>query len=229
MATLFDLAVKGGPVMIPMAGLSIATVSCALERAWFWFRMLRGEEKVAQEVLDAARYSLDGARAIAERHQDTPIGRVLLAPLRLNQPNPETFNLAMEAAADKEFVLMRKGDKLLETIVAVAPLLGLLGTVTGLIKTFLNLNIGGGGSSEGVAKASEGIAEALIATASGMVVAIIALVAFRISVTLQSRQMDYFTEVGSELELIYRQVWYESALGDGSRSEQPVSSSFAGH
>ncbi len=227
MATLFDLLVKGGPTMIPMVGLSVATVSCALERGWFWFNILRGEERVAHDVLEASRYSLDEAREIAERHQDSPIGRFLLAPLKLNQPTPETFNLAMEASADKEFTQMRKGDKLLETVVAIAPLLGLLGTVSGLIITFMNLNIGGSGGSGDLAKASAGIAEALITTASGMIVAIIALAVFRISVTLQSRQMDYFSSVGSELELIYRQVWYEPMVNDSLRSE-PALSSVAG-
>ena len=164
------------------------------------------------DVLAAARRSLDEAFAIAQRAQDLPIGRFLLAPLKLNQPSPETFRLAMETAGDKEFVKMRKGDKLLETIVAVAPLLGLLGTVTGLIATFSNLNIGGGGTGEQATKAAAGIGEALITTAAGMVVAIIALLIFRILVTLQAQQMDYFSEAGNELELIYRQCWYEPAL-----------------
>lgn len=195
--------------MIPMVGLSVATVSCALERGVFWLKLLQGEEQLAQKVLDAARIDLDAACKIAKSYQDTPLGRFLLAPLELNQPTPETFSLAMEAAADKEFVQMKKGDKLLETVVAIAPLLGLLGTVTGLIVTFLNLNIGGSGGSGDISKASAGIAEALITTASGMIVAIVALAAFRVSVTLQAGQMDYFSRVGNELDLIYRQVWYE--------------------
>ena len=228
MSTLFDLLVKGGPTMIPIVGLSVATASCAMERGCFWFQLLRGEERVAHDVLEAARYSLDEARIIAERHQDSPIGRFLLAPLNLNQPTPETFNLAMEAAADKEFTQMRKGDKLLETVVAIAPLLGLLGTVTGLIVTFLNLNIGGTGGSGDLARASSGIAEALVTTAGGMIVAIVALAVFRTSVTLQSRQMDYFSSVGSELELIYRQIWYEPTTNDGSRTEAALSSSIGG-
>jgi biopolymer transport protein ExbB len=120
----------------------------------------------------------------------------------------------MEAAGDKEFIQMRKGDKILETIVAVSPLLGLLGTVTGLIATFSNLDIGGGGTTAEASKAAAGIGEALITTAAGMVVAILALLVFRTLVTLQSRQMDYFSEVGNELELIYRQVWYEPTLGE---------------
>jgi biopolymer transport protein ExbB len=214
MSNLLDLVVKGGPVMIPIMGFSVATVACALERAWFWFQLLSQEDRIVHDVLEAARYNLDDARTIAEQAQHLPIGRFLLAPLKLKQPSSETFRLAMEAAGDREFVQMRKGDKLLETTVAVSPLLGLLGTVTGLIATFGNLNIGGGGTTEQASRAAAGIGEALITTAAGMIVAILALLVFRVLVTLQARQMDYFSDVGTELELIYRQVWYEPALAE---------------
>jgi len=209
MSNLLDLAREGGPVMAPMLGLSVVTIACGLERAWFWYQLLSKEDKVVHDVLNAAQYSLEEARSLAAQAQNLAIGRFLLAPLKLRRPTPDTFRLALEASADKEFVRMRKGDKLLETVVAIAPLLGLLGTVTGLITTFGNLNVGGGGSGEQASAAASGIGEALIATASGMIVAIIALIIFRILVTLQSQQMDYFSETGSELELIYRQNWYE--------------------
>lgn len=217
MAALIDLVMKGGPVMIPIVGFSVATVACGLERAWYWYRLLTQENQVVQDVLEAARHDLAEAEAIAEQSQDVPIGRFLLAPLRLRQPSPETFRLAMEAAGDREFAEMRKGDKLLETTIAVSPLLGLLGTVTGLINTFNNLNIGGGGgegTSAQATRAAAGIGEALITTAAGMVVAIMALLIFRLLVSLQARQMDYFSAAGSELELIYRQFWDESELED---------------
>ena len=214
MTRVFDLFLKGGPVMWPLLFLSILTISNALERAWFWFRLLSQENRIVREVLEASRHSLSKAEEIAEYARYLPIGRFLLAPLKLNQPTPETFRLAMEAAGDKEFIRMRKGDKFLETVVAVAPLLGLLGTVTGLITTFSNLDVGGGGTSEEASQAASGIGEALITTAAGMIVAILALLIFRTLVTLQSRQMDFFSEVGSELELIYRQVWYEPSQQD---------------
>jgi biopolymer transport protein ExbB len=218
---LFELLVKGGPVMIPIVALSVITIACALERSWFWYRLLSQEDRIVHDVLDAARYDLDQAAGIAEQAQNLPIGRFLLAPLRLRQPSPETFRLAMETAADQEFAQMRKGDKFLESAVGLAPLLGLLGTVTGLIATFSNLNIGGGGSAD-TSKAAAGIGEALITTAGGMIVAIVALAIFRVSVTLQSQQTDYFFKVGNELELIYRQVWYEpSLLQDGQPSQLP--------
>lgn len=208
MSTLFDLIAKGGPIMIPLGALSVATIAAGIERSVFWFQLLRSEDQVAREVLEAARHDLDLAIALAERAKDQPIGRFLLAALQLDRPDPEVFHLALATAGEEEFVLMRKGDKLFETVIAVAPLLGLLGTVTGLILTFINLKIGGGGTSTDTAKAAAGIGEALITTAGGMIVAIVALLIFRACVTLQSKQVDYFSKVGSRLELIYRHVWY---------------------
>lgn len=215
MARLIDTVIAGGPVMWPLLGLSVASFACALERIRFWFRLLSQEDRIVHDVLEAARSDLARAAAIAQRAQTLPIGRFLLAPLSLREPNPETFRLAMEAAGDKEFVHMRRGDKLLESVVALGPLLGLLGTVTGLIRTFGNLELGNTAGTD-AAGATAGIGEALIATATGMIVAIIALVFFRISVSLQARQVDYFAEVGSELELVYRQFWQASQALDNS-------------
>lgn len=203
--------------MVPIMGCSVMTVATALERALFWIKLLKREDQVVSEVLETAQQDLDKAAATATQAQDLPIGRFLLAPLRLRQPSPETFRLALETAGEREFVQMRKGDKILETIVAVAPLLGLLGTVTGLIATFSNLTIGGGGSGEQASAAAAGIGEALITTAAGMVVAIMALLVFRVMVSLQAQQMDYFSDVGNQLELIYRQHWYEPSL-EGDRA-----------
>lgn len=212
MTTVIDFLARGGPVMVPILGASVLTLATAFERATFWGRLLKREGKIVSDVLDAARRDLSEAAAIAAQAQDSPIGRFLLAPLKLKHPSPETFRLAMETAGDREFVKMRRGDKLLETVVAVAPLLGLLGTVTGLIATFGNLNIGGGGTGEQASAAAAGIGEALITTAAGMVVAILALLVFRVMVTLQAQQIDYFSDTGNELELVYRQYWYEPAL-----------------
>lgn len=196
--------------MIPIVGLSVATLACALERGLFWYQLLSQEDRIVHDVLEAAGYDLDKAAAIARQTQNLPIGRFLLAPLQLKHPSPETFRLAMETAGDEEFIKMRKGNEVLESSVTIAPLLGLLGTVTGLIVTFNNLNIGGsGGANVDLSKAAAGIGEALITTAGGMIVAIIALSLLRVLVKWQNQQIDYFSKVGGKLELIYRQVWYE--------------------
>lgn len=206
--------------MIPLAGLSVATFACGFDRVLFWLRVLRTEDQLAHQILDAANYSLTDARMIAEKANEQPIGRFMLAALKLKHPTPETFRLALETAGDEEFARMRRGDKLLETVVAIAPLLGLLGTVTGLMLTFANLNVGDATlGAEQTTKAAAGIAEALITTAGGMVVAIIALAILRASVTLQSKQMEYFSKTGGQLELIYRQVWYEPFTNELAKAE----------
>ncbi|HEY9882089.1 MAG TPA: MotA/TolQ/ExbB proton channel family protein [Thermosynechococcaceae cyanobacterium] len=219
---VFDLVMQGGLVMYPLMGLSVATLACGLDRGLFWYRLSRHEQRVAHDVLEAAKYDLDQAIAIAERSSDQPIARFLLAPLRLRHPTPETFRLALEAAGDKEFVKMHKGNKLLESTVGLAPLLGLLGTVTGLIQTFGNLNIGGGGTTASATKAAAGIGEALTSTAAGMLIAIMALAVFRLLVSFQAREVDYFSEVGNELELIYRQVWYAPTQNGNGQASHPV-------
>lgn len=224
-STLFDLLVKGGPVMIPIIGLSIATFACAFERGVFWYKLVSQEDRIVNNVLEAARIDLQQAKAIASQSQKLPIGRFLLAPLQLNQPTPETFRLALETAGDEEFLRMRKGNDILESSVTIAPLLGLLGTVTGLIATFNNLNIGGAaGQNVDLSKAASGISEALITTAGGMIVAIIALSMLRIFMRWQNFQMDYFSATGGKLELIYRQNWYEPMFHNNNSNQSPLSS-----
>lgn len=227
MSTVFDFLLKGGPVMIPLGFLSVGTVACALERSFYWSHELRHKRKIAQQMLRAAEVDMNQARRIGEGYLQYAIARFLVAPLQLEQPNPETFRLALEAAADREFVAMRKGDKFLETAIAMSPLLGLLGTVTGLIATFFNLKVGGGGSGfdpAAASAASAGIGEALVSTAGGMIVALTALAVFRICHALQTKHMDYFSDVGSELELCYRQAWFKTMMAGGTEENPTLDS-----
>ena len=214
MSLIYNFLAKGGPIMIPIVGLSIATVACGIERAIFWFQVLRVESKIVHDVLEAAHYNWQTASVIALNAQNQPVGRFLFSALRLQDPTPETFRLALQMSGEDEFIEMRRGNRLLETVVAIAPLLGLLGTVTGLIVTFVNLKIGGGGSSVDTSKAAAGIGEALITTAGGMIVAIVALLFLRINTTLQGKQVEYFSKVAGRLELIYRHLWYECSQLD---------------
>jgi biopolymer transport protein ExbB len=211
LARVYDLFIQGGAIMYPLLSLSVLTIASALKQSWFWFKLLRQENQVAREVLEIASYDLAKAAKIAEQSKHLPIGRFLLAPLKLKQPTPETFRLALESAGDREFAKMRKGNKLMETAIALAPLLGLLGTVNGLMLTFGRIKIGDGNVTDAT-KAAAGIGEALITTATGMAIAIVALVLFRIFVTLQAHQIEYFAEIGSELELLYRQFWDRSMM-----------------
>ena len=145
---------------------------------------------------------------VAKDHQDYPIGKFLLAPLRLQNPDPEVFHLSLESAADDQLALMRRGDKVLEAIVALSPLLGLLGTVLGLIRSLSSIQISDLGTSS-TAGVTLGIGESLISTATGMIVAIISLAFYRIFQGLWFNQMRIFRKAGGDLEVIYRQRWLD--------------------
>ncbi|MBW4633523.1 MAG: MotA/TolQ/ExbB proton channel family protein [Iphinoe sp. HA4291-MV1] len=194
--------------MWPLLGLSIVTLVCILERSWFWLRLVIQEKQVVCEVLTAAKVDLEKAEKIAASVQNLAIGRFLVEPLRLKKPSPETFHLAIKAACDKEFVEMCKGDMLLTSVVAIAPLLGILGTANGLFTAFTNLKTNSFNITDFSAVTS-GIAQALISSTTAIAVAIFAFVFFRIFLCLRSRQMGFFSQVGNDLELTYLQCWHE--------------------
>ena len=109
MANFYELVLRGGPVMIPIVGLSVVTIACGFERAWFWTKVFQGESQISGRILAAADYSFLEALELAKSAQAMPIGRFLLAGLRLHQPAPDTFSLALESAGEKEFAQMRRG------------------------------------------------------------------------------------------------------------------------
>jgi biopolymer transport protein ExbB len=190
--------------MWPLLALSILSLSVIFERLWYWFRILNQEKAVVDRVLDAARENWSDAANIARQASDQPIGRFLYAPLRLPKADPETFRLALEATAEDELAGMRRGEKLLEAVIALSPLLGLLGTVLGLIQSLRAIRIGDLGT-ESTAGVTTGIGESLISTAAGLIVAITSLAFYRLFQAFVVNQIKVFRKAGSELEVLYRQ------------------------
>ena len=200
---LFD---KGGVAMWPLLFLSVISLGTVVERCIFWFKIWMNEGAIVDRVLDAVRRDLDSGGKIAKKSKKQPIGRFLGAPFKLKEPDPEVFKLALETAADEELTSMRKGEKILEAAIALAPLLGLLGTVLGLIDSLGSLQLGDIGTDAG-AGVTGGIGNALISTATGLVIAIINLAFYRLFQGILLQQVKLFRRVGNELELLYRQKW----------------------
>lgn len=201
---ILDLFNKGGPAMWPLLVLSVLSLSVIFERLWFWLRILTQEKEIVERVLDAATDNWEIATEIAQKAIDQPIGRFLYAPLRLQKSDAETFRLALESTAAEEVAGMRRGEKLLESVIALSPLLGLLGTVLGLIQSLRAIRIGDLGT-ESTAGVTTGIGESLISTAAGLIVAIITLVFYRLFQGFVVNQVKVFNKAGNDLELLYRQ------------------------
>ncbi|WP_017315552.1 MotA/TolQ/ExbB proton channel family protein [Mastigocladopsis repens] len=201
---ILDLFKKGGPAMWPLLALSILSLSVIFERLWFWLRILNQEKEIVERVLDAARVDWVSATDIARQATNQPIGRFLYAPLSLPKSDAESFRLALEATAEDELAGMRRGEKLLEAVIALSPLLGLLGTVLGLIQSLRSIRIGDLGT-ESTAGVTTGIGESLISTAAGLIVAITSLAFYRLFQALVVNQVKIFRRAGNDMELLYRQ------------------------
>ena len=199
-----NLFTAGGVVMWPLLAFSLLGVALIIERFIFWVRINNRQNKVVREVLQL--YRLDNVVSALDKLQkntDLPIARIFLAALELEEATPEEFRLALESEAQAEIPLLKRSQNIFETIIGLAPLLGLLGTVLGLINSFASLNIGdvGGTKTTGV---TSGISEALVSTASGLVVAIFTLLFANTFRGLYQRQIAWIQEYGGQLELLYR-------------------------
>lgn len=194
--------------MWPLIFLSILALSTILERAWFWGRVLFREGPILNRILETAARNWDRLPKMVREYRFHPIGNFVYAPLQLSHPDPEVFHLALESAADDELALMRRGEKILEAVIALSPLLGLLGTVLGLIRSLSSIQISDLGTAS-TAGVTLGIGESLISTAAGLIVAIVSLAFYRIFQAFWFNQVRVFRKTGSELEVIYRQKWME--------------------
>ncbi|MGJ5676481.1 MAG: MotA/TolQ/ExbB proton channel family protein [Nostochopsis sp.] len=207
----------GGVVMWPLLAFSVVAIALIIERVRFWYRINTRQNKVVPEVLNLYRVeNVVGAIDKLKKNSDLPIARIFLSALQLEEPTPEEFRLALESEAQAEIPIIKRFQNIFETIIGLAPLLGLLGTVLGLIVSFASLDIGdvGGTKTAGV---TAGISEALVSTASGLVVAIFTLLFANTFRGLYQRQIASIQEYGGQLELLYRRR-YER----GDRSYAPT-------
>lgn len=198
-----NLFLAGGVVMLPLLGFSILAMALIAERTIFWSQIAQKQDKLIREVLVLYRRNARAAFQKLEQNAHLPIARIFLAALELDQATPDEFRLALESAAQAELPLLKRFNTVFDTVISVAPLLGLLGTVLGLIQSFSALRLGdvGGTQTTGV---TTGISEALISTAAGLVVAIATLLFANTFRGLYQRQIALIQEYGGQIELLYR-------------------------
>jgi biopolymer transport protein ExbB len=203
---IVKLFTAGGLVMYPLLLASILVVTLAIERLYFWFKIGRRQQPFIRTVLDLYQNQSPLVLERLDRDQDLPIARIFLAALALPDATPEEFRLAMESEAHAEIPVLRRFNNIFDTVISLAPLFGLLGTILGLIGSFSALNIGSGGGS-GANTVATGIGEALVATASGLVVAILASLCANLFRGLYQRQLAQIQAATGQLELIHRRYW----------------------
>jgi len=169
---LIDLFHDGGPIMWPIALVTLFAIAIITERSWWWLQVsLKRKPQVLEQVLTALDAGdMAGALAACNQSQD-PVLRVIHAGLTHRHASLQG---ALQAAAGIEIKQAGRFLVAMDTIITLAPLLGLLGTVTGIMGSFTSI----GGSELAVEKVTGGIGEALIATAFGLGIAIVTLIPY---------------------------------------------------
>jgi biopolymer transport protein ExbB len=199
---MWELVKAGGWLMLPLILCSIFMLAISLERLIRLKRsailptalLLRGDENT-QTVMDALHQN--------QSLKDSTLGRIFMAGERSRMQSPEYARAHMEAVASEEIGYLEKNINFLGTLSAVAPLLGLLGTVLGIIESFLVLDLS---SNSNPTLMIPGISKALITTAVGMLIAIPALFAYRY---FQRVVHEYIAVLEQQATLFHAAYFYQ--------------------
>ena len=170
---MYELMIKGGPVMWPLLACSVTALAVVVERLIFWIMIsTRKNEKLVNRIFTLTEEG-DFDTAIREGE----VSQCLVCRILTSGLAHRNYGLvqSLEAAAMQEIEKMKRYLSLLDTIITLAPLLGILGTVSGIILSF---DLLGSAGIEDPQAVTGGIAQALLTTAAGLAIAIVALLPY---------------------------------------------------
>lgn len=189
---MIDVITKGGPVMIPLALCSVAAVAILAERLWYLHRVSRETNAVLGRINGEAAPTRETVLAMLGG-SGAPLARVVQVALaRGERPSLS----AAERQGAEEARRLEGRLPAVEAIVTLAPLLGLLGTITGMMQSFGVLSLSGGDNPFAV---TGGIAEALITTATGLVIAVVAFAGYAWCQHVMEREVHRMETVAGDL------------------------------
>ena len=196
--TAMELFTHGGPIMWPILLVSFIMITVVIERTIFIFREnANRESEVVEKMLNnAEKGDIEGAIQVGKKSKDF-IARILVYAL---SHEGHSISNAFMRASNQELIRYGRGVAILDTVVTAAPYLGLLGTVTGMMKTFAALGDADISSSTGAI--TGGVGEALIATMCGLAVAIVGLFPFNYLNARSEEVRHQISDAANALELI---------------------------
>ena len=173
---MLEIVQSGGWLMVPILLCSIVAAAICVERLWTLQRSRIVPKNLLSQIWSAIKTEDLDAQKLRELRANSPLGQVLAAGVANAKRGREVMKEAMEESASQVCHDMERYLTSLGIIASISPLLGLLGTVVGMIKVFTALMLEGAGNANVLAG---GISQALITTAAGLSVAIPALIFHR--------------------------------------------------
>jgi len=204
--SLMELFNHGGPIMWPILLLSFVAVTVVTERLLFIFREnSHHEPEVVEKMLEQVeKRNISGALEVGRKSRD-PIARILTYSL---SNRDYSLSNAFIRASSQELNRYQQGMATLDTAITAAPLLGLLGTVTGMMRTFGAL--GTGNLAESANQITGGVAEALIATCCGLAIAVSCLLPYNYLNARAEQAKQEISDASHALEIFIKKHESES-------------------
>ena len=198
---MVEYFIKGGPVMYPLLACSVLALTVVIERAIFWIREdLYRNQNLVDDVLELCRKGdWDSVRERVKGSKDYVI-RILVNGVLHRE---YSMTKAMESATGDEIKRMRRFLGVLDTMITIAPLLGILGTVMGIITAFEHIQVTG---MEQPQEVTAGIAQALITTAAGLFIAIPSLSLYNNVNTRVGNAALTIEKYTTSLEIVYEKL-----------------------
>jgi biopolymer transport protein ExbB len=198
---MWQIFQNGGPVMYPLLACSVIVVTIVTERFFFWARISYDrDQRLLDEVLALSQRGEWSAVRDKVKHSRDYVIRILVAGILHRD---FSMGKAMESAANDEVKQMRQYMKVMDTMITVAPLLGIFGTVLGIISSFEMLGAAGIEHPELV---TGGIAQALITTASGLGIAIFTLFPYNYFNSRVEEATQAIEKYATSLEIVYEKL-----------------------
>lgn len=198
---MWEMVVSGGPVMAPLLICSIVALTVVIDRALFWVVLLRRRNPaLLDEVMTLCESGdWEAIRRKTAGTRDETIKIIITGILHRDF----SMTKAMESAAADQLKRMRRYMGVLDTMITVAPLLGIFGTVTGIIQSFEALGVVG---AERPAAVTAGIAQALITTAAGLAIAILSVIPYNFFDSLCEQAALRIEKYATSLEIVYQKL-----------------------
>jgi len=199
-----EMFIRGGPIMWPLLLCSIVSLTVSIERGLFWWKEKRRSDKAflanlfrrTEEGQPEHALSAAGGRTLSAAGLDFA-ARVVVCGLAHRDCG---LKQSMDVAAQDEIERMKRGLGVLDTIVTMAPLLGILGTVLGIIASF---DLLGQAGIENPKAVTGGIAQALITTAAGLTVALMTLVPLNYLIAMVQKATNDVNKLMVRLQAAY--------------------------
>lgn len=172
---LITLIENGGSVMWPLLLCSVVSLAVIFERGWTIVRASRASAHLHRLVLEALESGSYADASALSRRDPSPLGQIFKVILASSQSTPEARERAASRRQAEGMRFLKRFVWLLGTIGSLAPFIGLLGTVVGIMRAFESMAASGSG---GFAVVAAGISEALIATAAGLLVGVLSIFAY---------------------------------------------------